>query len=73
MVNINLLIKRYRLVYISLLVFVMSLTWDMWTWYKLIALELEVAGAGGFSAAFISMIGIIKFALEGLRYDDKHD
>ena len=71
--DFHLTIKRYRMVYIGLILFVCFLTWDMWAWYKDNAKMIEYASAGAFSAAFIAMIGLVKYSLEGLHKDSGHD
>jgi len=73
MKDLHIKIKQFRIVYISLLLFVCFMTFDMWEWYKLNADTIEAAGAGGFSAAFLAFAGMIKFGLEGLRQDSEHD
>ena len=71
--NAHIVIKQYRLIYILMLAFVCLMTWDMWNWYKINAESLEMASSGAFGAAFLAMIAIVKFGLEGLRQDSEHD
>ena len=71
--NLHITIKRYRAVYVALLVFVCWLTVDMWEWYKVNSEALEMASGGAFGAAFLAMLGMIKYGLEGLREDSEHN
>ncbi len=73
MQDLHIKIKQYRVVYISLLLFVCFMTFDMWEWYKTNASEIEMAASGAFGAAFLAFAGMIKFGLEGLRQDSEHD
>lgn len=66
-------IKQYRIVYIAQLLFVNYLAWSMWTWYANNSEALELASSGAFGAAFLALLGMIKYGLEGLRQDSGHD
>ena len=73
MKDFHLVIKKYRVIYIMQLVFVNYMAWSMWEWYSHNAEALELASSGAFGAAFLSLLGMIKYGLEGLRQDSGHD
>lgn len=67
------LIKQYRLIYIAQLIFTNWLALSMWEWYKANSAALELASGGAFGAAFLVVLGMVKYNLEGLRKDSGHD
>lgn len=73
MTDLHIKIKQYRVVYIALLLFICYTTWDMWSWYKVNAEDIELAASGAFASAFLAFAGMLKFALENLRSDSEHD
>jgi len=73
MKNLHIIIKQYRIVYIAQLLFVNFLAYEMWTWYATNSAALELASSGAFGAAFLALLGMIKYGLEGLRQDSEHD
>lgn len=73
MKEFHIIIKQYRIVYVSLIFFVCFMAWDMWAWYKGNADALELASSGAYGAGFLAVLGMVKYALEGLRQDSDHD
>lgn len=73
MKDLHIKIKQYRAVYIAQLLFVNFLAYEMWTWYSENASALELPSSGAFGAAFLALLGMIKYGLEGLRQDSEHD
>ena len=66
-------IKQFRVVYIVQLLFVNYLAFQMWDWYSTNAQALELVSSGAFGAAFLALLGMIKYGLEGLRQDSGSD
>ena len=73
MKDLHIKLRQYRVVYIAQLLFVNYLAFQMWSWYSANAQALELASSGAFGAAFLALLGMIKYGLEGLRQDSGSD
>jgi hypothetical protein len=55
---------KFRVMSISMLIFVMFLIWDMWEFYQTNFQQLDMSSGGAFGAAWLALIGIIKFCFD---------
>lgn len=66
-------LKQYRVLYVAVTVFVAFMVYKMWAFYEINFMNLTAEAAAAFSAMFLAMIPILKFALENARQDQNHD
>ena len=74
MKDLHLIIKRYRLIYISFSIFICFFLWNMWAWYKSNHAAVEDYGAAGvFGVMFLAMVPVVREVIKGFREDSQHD
>lgn len=70
------LLKKYRVAYISVIIFLMILTWDVWEYTKEVLPSINQAQVVPLSTAFASLIAglfaVANKASTRIEHDDKH-
>lgn len=59
-------IKQYRIVAISITVFFMILTWNMWDWFQSNHKEMHEWANASFSSLALLAAGAVKWSLENM-------
>ena len=70
---LHIVLKQYRVVYLTLAGFIVLLVYRMWTFFELNYTGLTAESAAVFSAAFLAVIPMLKYVLENSRQDSSHD
>ncbi|MCP4493094.1 MAG: hypothetical protein GY820_38220 [Gammaproteobacteria bacterium] len=66
-------IIQYRIVYIAVIIFFMTMTWRTIHWFEFNHSELTEAAAAGFISIVLSLVGALKYALENISNDKSFD
>lgn len=72
-INFHIKLKQYRVIYASVTAFIAFMVYKMWSFYELNFMNLSAESAAAFSAMFLGLIPMLKFALENSRQDKDHD
>jgi hypothetical protein len=70
---LHILLKRFRVIYVTVTAFFLWLGISAWLWFQLHYLTMSAEAAAAFSAIYLAIIGGLKYVLENSRQDDAHD